>query len=538
MALSPLPPMIPNARLPELMDQARLQRLDRQESYYRCTQDDGKKYDWNGYFRGLGEEAAIKPGWYVPLSERCPSTTVPVARTIVGRLTNMLFGSGNTPQITVDGDEETEAWVRACARDAKLWPRMIEARRKGGSVGSVVLSWGFSNGKPVIEVHNAKHCQVLAWADRNDLIPLACVKAYSYQTRVWDEDAKTYTDRSFWYVRYWDPTQDIVWDAVPAEIANLPYWRSRVEPSRFALVPGDACPVAWIQNTSDTERVDGECDYHEQGPNMDEINRLVSGASKGVLANADPTLVIKDERRNNPGVVKKGQGHAIFAPGGADYLEVKGDAARTAAETAAQVRAGVLAASQVIDADAEKISGAAQSAAALRLLYAPQTARCDELREVYGPGITRTLEGLLRQARTLPPESVKLRPVLEASASEDGEPGDVAKELRTPKLGSGETVTLTWPTYFAPTWTDKQAAAASVMSANGGKPVLSHKTSLKAVADLFGVEDVDAELAAIEADGERAMEREVESITRVTEASAKLPGDPDEEDEVEAKTKV
>ena len=155
-------------------------------------------------------------------------------------------------------------------------------------------------------------------------------------------------------------------------------------------------------------------------------------------------------------------------------------------------------------------------------------ARVDELRGTYGDGACKLLKGLLRQARALPEGAVVLRPVAEAEAAQ--EPGDVEKKLVTPVLGKGEDVTLVWPTYFSPTWPDKQAAVTAVQTASGGKPLISQKTALRSVADLFGVEDVDAELAAVEEDAEAAMDREVESMERMTQVSGKgAPGNEDAE---------
>ena len=84
----------------------RFQKLDRMESYYRCTQYEGRKYDWNGNMRGYGQAADIGPGWYVPLDLRRPSARYDLGRLAVQRFTAMVFGTERFPEIVVEGDDD------------------------------------------------------------------------------------------------------------------------------------------------------------------------------------------------------------------------------------------------------------------------------------------------------------------------------------------------------------------------------------------------------------------------------------------------
>lgn len=518
----------PRARLSDLSGGPRFAGLDRYHAFLEGTQDDDKEYDWDGYFKGYGIEAAIKPGWYVPFSMRKPRATIPLAKDMVGRLTSMLLGDQNRPLVKVEGDEDAQEFVRAIVKASRLFQKFIEARMLGGSCGAVPASYGLVKGHPRIEIHNVKHCRVLAWKDRAEVIPSAVLKSYIYDHEVYSESDGKYKEEQFWYVRYWDEEWELVWEAIPDKAAkDRRDWWNVVPPDRSIKHGAEECPVVWIQNIVNSQDPDGKSDYHGQLTNLDELNRLQSATSKGTLANADPTLVIKS--RKAPAPVKKGSKDAIFSEGGAEYLTLNGDGMRAATEEKMGLRDSILGACGVVIPSAEKLSGAAQSAAAIRLLFAPMTARCDILREQYGEmGIVRVLAGLLKLCKAAyltKPDSVILPPRLKPEVNEEEGESELQEVPHVP--GEREDITLEWPTYFPPTWTEKKEAASTAKEANGGKPVISHKTAVRSVAQLFGVEDADAELAAIENDTAAALDQQAAEMKMLAEfAPEPQPGAP------------
>jgi hypothetical protein len=519
---------IPRVALTDVTDGPRFAELDRYESHFRLTQDDDKLYDWNGYFRGYGPLAAIKPGWYVPLSMRRPSAMMPVARFIVGRLTSMTLGVDNEPTITVEGDEEAEAYVRALCEASQLFVRAIEARDLGGSCGAVALSYGFVDGKPRVEVHNPKHCRILTWTDRAELVVGAFLKAYAYTEEELDPKTGRPVEKRYFYARFIDATRDLAWNRIPEDLARAPEWATLVAPDRMATVVGGACPVVWIQNHPQTASAeapravyDGPSDYEGQCDNLSECHRLKSATVKGTISNVDPTLVIMSDQKANTGNVRKGSGSAIYSSGGAEYLTLPGDAMTAAQEQLRGLRSDVLDAAGVVAPSPEHVASAATSAAALRIIFAPMTAVCAVLRASYGAGFERVLVGLLRTARALESDTIELPKRferLEPKKPAEGEPGHKAEEAEAEIVeieltpGTSEQVRLIWPPFFSPTWTDKKMAVDAAKAANGGKSVVSHRTSVRAVGQLFGVEDPEAELEAIEADADRGLDREIQAL--------------------------
>lgn len=526
---------LPRAPLANLVGGTRFREMDRYQAYYSCVQDDHKSHDWDGYFRGYGETASIEPGWYVPLAQRRPSSTYATARVVVSRLTSMLFGDGNNPEIQIAGDGDAEQYVRALAKGANLMQRIVEARNIGGAQGSVCLSYGFIDGKPRVEVHDGKACRVLAWRDRAELRPESVLMAYDFLEEEWDPEKQRYVQKRFVYARLWDETGEMLWEKVPERIAKLEDWWSIVPPDRVSKHAGKECPVVWIQNTQSSSSCDGESDYHGQLDNMDQLNRLKSASGKGTIANVDPTLVIKDDQSANKGVIRKGSANAIYSKGGAEYLELKGAAVAAAIAQCDAKRQDILDACQVVIPSAEKLSGAAQSAAAMRILFAPMTARCDILRDQYGElGLVRVLGGMLRMAKALTGSGQAViledKLVTELGSEETENADGVSRNVATtttsmePQVpGEREHITLTWPPYFPATWTDKKIAIEAAKAANGGKQIVSQRTSVQMVAHMCGIEDVDDELVAIGEDADASMERETLAMQTMMAAAPPEP---------------
>jgi len=502
--------------LVEISEGARFFALDRCESYLHAAQDFAKKYDWDGKLI-VDRASPLQPGWRVPMADRRPCVRYDVARVIVDRFTALLFGTDRFPELSVQDDPEAEEFIRWLADESRIQQRFVQARSLGGAVGSVAMSFSFVNGKPRAEVHNAKHCRVLEWTDRGDFRPKRMLKAYKYPKQVFDPKAKKLVVVDYYYARYWDDSVEVVWDPIPVADAILPDWKNRVK-SRSVVHNFGFCPAYWVQNRPCDEDEDGFSDFHGLFENFDEINRLMSAATRAVKANSDPTLVVKTSPAHNEGHIKKGQDAAIFAEGGADYLIVPPGAVDAIFKTMNEIVKGTLDVAAVVLVNPDDITGQLSSLT-LRMLFAPMLAQADVYREQYGEmGLKRILRDMLRASRHigLAPPVFEVSPdgtkLIESRAGllvppriERAEDGTITRHPRTP--GESDAISLNWNPYFSPTWTDIKAATEAAQLANGGKPLISQKTSIASVQTLYGVSDVDAELLQIHEDAERAVEQ-------------------------------
>jgi hypothetical protein len=484
--------------LVELCESERFFGLDRNESYLHAVQDMAKRYDWDGNI--VSDDAApIAPGWVVPMAQRRPCARYDLSKVIVSRFTAMLFGTDRFPELTVPGDPDQEEFIKGILDATRLPLRMIEARNIGGSQGSVGVSFAFIDGKPKLEVHKAKHCTILDWRDRSELRPSCVLKAYKYPRRVFDPESGKLKLVDFFYARLWTEVDETTWEPIPANVAASKAWAN--SPRTVTVHALNSCPFYWAQNLPNDEDEDGISDYAGLLDNLDEMNRLMSAGVRAVKANSDPTFVVKEDPALKVEHLRKGQGSAIFSRGGAEYVVLPAHTVDSITRTKEDLRHATLDVASVIVADPEKLSGAAQSAAALRLLYAPMTAQADIYREQYGEMLIRPLlRGMIEAVISL--EARGLAVVLPKRVLMES---DGTVKLLDRVRGDSLDLALNWNPYFAPTWTDIKAAAEAVKSANGGKQVISQRTSIAAVQSLFGVDNVDDEMQAIQAEAEQAI---------------------------------
>jgi hypothetical protein len=536
-------PDLPRLRLDALCQGRRFQILDRLDQYASCRQYDRLRHNWDGYGIGYGGEQAVFPGYYVMLDKRRPNVRYNLGKVIIGRLTAMAMGEESWPEVTVPGDDEAEDYVKALATESRLQERMQEARNQGGGSGTACLSFSFVDGVPRVKAHEAKHMYPQRWVDKDEHVLGAVLKAYRYQRTVFLPDGKP-VEKDFYFARYWDEQIETVWDPIPDELAKAGTWATGVRSYTVRHGYGE-CPVYWTQNLPDTEREDGISDIEGLEDNFDKINHLLSATTKGTIANVDPTLVIKDDATKNLGVVQKGSGQAIFAKGGAEYLELQGTSLKTGNDQADAIVRVCLNTAGVVIGDPDKMAAKAQSSLAMKMLYLPMCNQCDLLRVQYGALIVKVLRGMLRAARlitSIEPGPIQttadgvriqqrpvvvLPPKVQTQDKPRAAPGDPAEseEVVTDRVpGESDRLELKWPPYFQPTMPDVQAMVTAAVAAKG--QTISQRTAVKFTAPVFGVTDVDQELAEIDVERATQVEEQGQLIDRQSEADARngVPG--------------
>src|SRR6266404_1694920 len=259
--------------------------LQSKESYFKCTQHDSKRWDFDGrIISGINPTQPLigleKSAFYVPLRLRRPSSPYRLARVIVKSFTNIVFGEGRFPTFRVNGDLTTQDFANALAHATRLPSKMIRARNIGGATGTACLSWAFINGYPRINVHNPKYIFVHSWADREELIVRHATEAYLVPQLEWVPETKKFDYVLYWYRRDWTEKEDIIFKPLKWErgVDPLPYW----EPDLDASVTHNdkVCHFHWIQNLPDDE-VDGASDYEGLFENFDVLDLLLSVILRG-----------------------------------------------------------------------------------------------------------------------------------------------------------------------------------------------------------------------------------------------------------------
>lgn len=517
-----------------IVDSERYRMLDRRESYFKATQHDWKLVDFDG--RVISQQ----PGWptsmpmlssepvpgFVPLRMRRPSAPLRLARIITKAFSALILGE-RFPTSEVLFDEDAQAFDAAVIEAGELPSKFLEARDKGGSVGSTAISWSIKDGEPRFVVHNSKHLHVSEWADRDALIPAYVTEMYRYPKDEWNAEKRQYLRNWYWWRRDWTPEADIVY--LPALFENGKEPLFLIDEARSATHDCGECHMVWIQNTP-SEEIDGEPDYEALYDKFDTMDVLSSVTSRGTIANLDPTLVLQvDPGLVEHGGVKKGSDNALSVgeKGDAKYLELAGTGTTAGLEVLREHRRWALETGQCIVPDPSEIAAQGISSVSIKALYRPMLAQASVVQTQYGRGLKRLLLQVRRAARLMgvgqtrtvaPPPAPVLPPAGVAEVVADPFPavvevtlalpprvveddvidpvtgvatGEKTQRLQEQRPGMSTLLKLKWPPWFETTMKDVLDAGMAFTTATGGKAALSKQTAVEEMAKVLGRDPAD-----------------------------------------------
>lgn len=537
----------------------RQQQLNHLWAVYKCQQYESRKLDWNGreHLDRMSSEIVAHAGYLppgfvngagqtssnFPLKFRRPTAPYSLVKTIVDRFSGLLFSENQHPEISVEGDPNTEDWLRAVAQVARLWQQMYLSRTYGGAMGSVAVGFQFVNGKPVIEVHDPRWL-FPEFVEHGSMELVALEKRYRYPKEILDPQTLKWETKEFWYRRVIDKEKDTLFEPAPVDDGEEPDWVV----ARQAVHNFGFCPVIWVQNSPVQDMEDGDPDLTSAAyQTVEAIDMLIAQAHRGIIANCDPTLVITSKAELNE--VRVGSDNALRVPdGSANYLELQASGPKAAMEQAEQFRKNVLEMSACV---LEHPDVAGKTATEVERMYQSMLAKADVYREQYGQRCVIPLLEMIYRAATLVAQPRQLQvspeatpspqpelspeqpevPVEEGSTPQPSEHdlmgssgtsqegagemddgiigaaqapsivrgavivppkyekdalGNMVPKERVP--GTGGTISLKWPGYFQPSLDDvTKAVTAAVSALTGG--VVDDETAVGFVAPYFKVED-------------------------------------------------
>lgn len=489
--------------------------------YFRCTNYDERAVDWNGYVDNgdsandaLARAGFIPAGFYdarrdIPLKFRKPTAPYFMARAIVAKFTGLLFSAKRHPQILCD-DKDTQEWLAAFAKATRLWAQWVRIRNMGGGMGAVGVGLKFVQGRPYLEVHDARFCTV-EWED-----PIAGVVAcleyrqqYAVEVEVVEKThagvVRRKEQRWFWRRRIIDAQMDCVWDKVPVTDAE-PEWeqyRSKQVVHGFGF-----CPVVWVVNDPVDEGTQGDPDCYGTFDMIEDIDALLAQASRGTKSNCDPTLGIASDAEFDD--LEKGSGKALQVEKGGEiaYVEMTGAGIDRAQKLVDDLEKRVL---TITRCHLERSDGGpVRTASEVERDYSAMTERADIFREQYGEcGVKRILEMALRVARLfekvvvdedeLGNPRITKRVIMLPKRSLKQSDGSI---LRVPHIpGQGEEITLKWPDYFTPSLESVGQAVNAAGAAYSTFGIMDRRNAVEFIAPYVNVEDVDKTVQELEKQG-------------------------------------
>jgi len=545
-----------------VQETARAAQLEHYASFCAGTQHDHHTASWDGVPRdpGIGYlHERLRPQGFVPVNSvpqtaRRPDSSVPLARQIVSRFTEMLLGAGRTPSLCVDTDEATQAYLASLAESSTWWEALGQARDLAGACGCAAVALGLVDGAPTHEVLHPQDLWVPEW---DQLAPGWRPQVVVHQRKVQVEVQDKVTGRlgmaRVWRTEAWTPTEIVRWpDLTMAEAQDLADagqpWPA---PERTAHGAG-VCPVVWVQNTLDTARPEGAPDCEGVWHLLDQVDRLQSAACRAVQANVNPLLVLQDDAkfRDRGQMLRKGPNGVIRvgAAGSVKYLEMTGGGVASAAGQVAELTSQILQTVECVVITPESAK-AYQSGEALQILWRSMESRASRLRVQVEAAIRDWARIWLSWGRAIGVSSTEspveghlvLPPVKVTTDPEPPEPGDqegegpfpdpdedleptVTWEAQDP--GKGQYVRLEWPPYWSPTPAQIFDMFKALSLGAGGTQLISSGTATRVASQYLG-QDPESELGLVE---DEKADREAKAQAIFEGMGGQGPGDPEDDE--------
>lgn len=533
---------------------SRFNDLDRKDSHLQGTMYDRRPYDWYGN-RILKDKSGATVGMNamipygrtneeaIPVSMRQPDTKYPLGRIIVNRFAAMLFSARTFPHFKIAKDVKTERWLNGVCQQVQMRTHMYSAAVLGGAIGSVLVMFRVVEGRFQLDTFNTKWVTPL-WDDFNQGEMSAFSICYPIKKQVYDEKSKRYVTKVFLYRRVVSANFDIVFklqeakvcihgqgiSVKPQDAENLP----EIDPDHTHYHGLGFVPAQFIQHTPRADEVDGDSGFEGAMDLIDRVNENLSAVHHALQANLDPTLVISiapedyTKLMSMGGIVSTGadgSGIAVGEKGDAKYIQIDVENLVKAMDIINALIGFALALCDCVIADPHKLTGAAQSAAAIQLLYSPMLAKTDVLRTQYGEHALRKLAAKMLRAYEIITATVDSGAGLVRQKFDKVEvvnPESEKVEEVTPMPGIGyDDMMLVWGDYFPPTTADIFQAAEAAVMATGGKAATTQAQAARMLAAYMNDTNVDATIALLEQQEAAQLVREEKLIAVNAEAKSR-----------------
>lgn len=436
------------------------------DNYYENTQYNHLK-PW---------ETVDSRGQFIPLHERKPKIIYAYARNLASRVGAKIVAESTFPAFKIEDSPDDQEFIRTIVKISRLKAYLIEPIRRAINTGSVFVRFKIEGGKYKIQWYHSKFCYPTF--QENDELETLTIK-YIF-------DSKTEKDhwgnpKKKWYKLELNTEKEILFDNpdYDPESDEEPEFKVVAEVEHgMGFVQGE-----WITTSENSEEDDGYGLITDIRDFIDELNYSISGSSRSTAYNQDPQLtftnVDEDEVSNLIKSVTKSWN--LGKDGKAEYLESNLEGVKTAIELRDKVINHISDISRTVILNPEKVVAAAQSGRAMEILSEPLIELVDELRSSFDIHFKNLV--LKMAFATVLARKMGI---------------DVPIEMPEKYFPTSLDIELKWPPIIKQTIEDLGKKVGVANTAASGN-IISRKTALKFVAEDFGVEDIDAEIAEINA---------------------------------------
>ncbi|MBU6498270.1 MAG: phage portal protein [Rhodospirillales bacterium] len=410
-------------------------------------------------------------GEYIPLRQRRPSVRYPLARIVVDDSISLVFSDGHFPTIDC-ADRRVRAALADIGQESALNQVMMDAALRG-AVGSVAILFRVLRGRVFMRVMDTLYLTPQWDPEAPDT--LCCVtERYKVSGSVLLSQGYTVADPAltYWFMRRWDSESE-TW------FAPWPVGRpgdGEIDEGRSVRHGLGFVPIVWIRNLPGGDDIDGACTFRAAIETNIEIDYQLSQAGRGLKYSSDPTLLIREPLGQDSEIVRGG-GNALVVSekGDAKLLEIGGTASAAVIEYVRTLREFALEGVHGNRASADRLT-TAQSGRALEMMNQGLIWLADNLRVSYGTGLLQLARMIIRASNRF-------------DLSTHGE--------TIAPMDPGLRLGLQWPHWYAANAEDRERDARTLATLARSRHV-SRQTAVKAIADLYSIDDVSAELDRIE----------------------------------------
>lgn len=444
--------------------QVRNKELELYDAYYEGTQYD-KLPRW--------EEGQDRSGEYIPIRKRQPRIKFNFAKVLIDRMTSKLVGDNTFPDLKIEDDEDANDLLSLVLKTSKLRYFSIEGVRNMLLSGAGFMRFQLIDGAPMLETYHANYCYPVFKPNR---------KLESVRIQYVYEDGSDLDQngnpKKKWYRLDLTEQADILF--------NNPEYQAEAAPT-FTPVSTNAHGLGfvqgeWLRTAVDKHTPDGPSIIAEVLDFIDELNYNLSQSSQAIGYNQDPQLTIKNMDEDGIEALIKSSSKAwnLGREGEAKYVESTMEGVKAALEFRDKVRLAIQDVARVVLLDPEKVVGHAQSGKAMEVLHGPMIELINELR----PMVEDAMIGL----------ATKMMVTILVYAARGFETQIMIPPGYKP---ASMMIAAHWPQIFPQTMDDllkKAQVAQTVTAAN----VISRETAMAWLAQDFGIENTEDELARIE----------------------------------------
>ncbi len=417
-------------------------------------------------------------GEYIPLRNRRPSVRYPLSRIVVEDSVALLFSEGHFPTFDC-ADRQAQATLSEIVKETHLNLVMTEAAIRG-SIGSSAILLRVLRGRVFFQVLNTMYLTPW-WSPEEPDTLIRVMERYKVSGRLLASIGYELDNPSgeFWFQRCWDLDMETWYVPTPVGTEATP----RVDEARTVRHGLGFVPIVWIRNlpglSASGAACDGACTFRAAIESQIEIDYQLSQAGRGLKYSSDPTLLLK-EPASTSGDILRGAGNALVVGenGDARLLEIGGTASAAVIDYVRTLRELALESVHGNRSSPDRLT-AAQSGRALELMNQGLIWLADNLRITYGEGALLSLAQMVAKASRRSGLRVFGRSV--------------------PAIDATAPISLKWPRWYAASSEDRQRDAQTLSTlAEAGH--ISRDTAVRAIADTYDIEDINAELNRIAGD--------------------------------------